>query len=113
MSRLLQRKSSLTCEGGETRRQGSTTLPGTRRKTDKVAHNLSTSSVVPVVVPPATEALGARALAEGRASRTRRRRRRVGVLVAPGPEEAEHFFRAASVEIKFQAPHAIDATLFQ
>jgi hypothetical protein len=63
---------------------------------DKVAHNLRTSSVVPVVVPPTAEALGTRALAEGRASRTRRRRRRVGVLVPPGPEEPEHLLRAAA-----------------
>ena len=78
---------------------------------DKVAHNLRTSSVVPVVAPPTPEALGARALAEGRASWTRRRRRRFMVLVPPRAEEPEHFFRAACVEIKFQAPHAIDATL--
>ena len=74
-------------------------------------HNLSTSSVIPVVAPPAPEALSTRALAEGRASWTRLRRRRFMVLVPPGPEEAEHLLRAACVEIKFQAPHAIDATL--
>ena len=77
---------------------------------DKV-HNLRTSSVVPVVAPPTPEALGTRALAESRASWTRLRRRSFMVLVAPGPEEPEHLLRAACVEIKFQAPHAIDATL--
>ena len=87
---------------------GKTTGVRQRTKTDKVAHNLSTSSIVPLVT---TEALGARALAEGRASWTRLRRRRFMVLVPPRSEEPEHLLRAACVEIKFQAPHAIDATL--
>ena len=82
----------------------------TRPDADKV-HNLRTSSVVPVVAPPTPEALGTRALAESRASWTRLRRRSFMVLVPPGPEEPEHLLRAACVEIKFQAPHAIDATL--